>query len=76
MTLPARNPFHALRHRNFRLFFSGQFISLVGTWMQVMAQGWLVLELSNSAFLVGLVTSLEWHRRANGYFSASSLHGR
>jgi MFS family permease len=55
----ARNPFHALRHRNFRLFFTGQFVSLVGTWMQVVAQGWLVLELSNSPFLVGLVTSLE-----------------
>jgi MFS family permease len=57
--LAARHPFHALRHRNFRLFFIGQFISLVGTWMQVVAQGWLVLELSNSPFLVGLVTSLE-----------------
>jgi MFS family permease len=55
----ARNPFHALRHRNFRLFFAGQFVSLVGTWMQVVAQGWLVLELTNSPFLVGLVTSLE-----------------
>jgi MFS family permease len=55
----ARNPFHALRHRNFRLFFVGQAISLVGTWMQVVAQGWLVLQLSDSAFLVGLVTSLE-----------------
>jgi MFS family permease len=54
-----KNPFHALRHRNFRLFFIGQFTSLVGTWMQVVAQGWLVLELSNSPFLVGLVTSLE-----------------
>jgi MFS family permease len=57
--LAARNPFHALRHRNFRLFFIGQFISLAGTWMQVVAQGWLVLELSNSPFKVGLVTSLE-----------------
>ena len=55
----ARNPFHALRHRNFRLFFAGQFISLVGSWMQVVTQGWLVLELSNSPFQVGLVTSLE-----------------
>ncbi|MFN8651938.1 MAG: MFS transporter [Gemmatimonadales bacterium] len=59
MPLAARHPFHALRHRNFRLFFFGQFVSLVGTWMQVVAQGWLVLELSNSPFLVGLVTSLE-----------------
>jgi MFS family permease len=59
VTLAPRNPFHALRHRNFRLFFAGQFVSLVGTWMQVVAQGWLVLDLSNSAFLVGLVTTLE-----------------
>ncbi|HWA16709.1 MAG TPA: MFS transporter [Gemmatimonadales bacterium] len=55
----ARNPFHTLRHRNFRLFFTGQFISLVGSWMQVVTQGWLVLELSNSPFQVGLVTTLE-----------------
>lgn len=59
MSPSARNPFHALRHRNFRLFFTGQFISLVGTWMQVVTQGWLVLELSNSPFQVGLVTALE-----------------
>ncbi len=51
-------PFSALRHRNFRLFFAGQFVSLVGTWMQVVAQGWLVLELTDSAFLVGLVSAL------------------
>ena len=50
------NPFSVLvRHRNFRLFWSGQTLSLVGTWMQSMAQGWLALELTNSAFLVGLV---------------------
>lgn len=50
------NPFRTLqRHRNFRLFWFGQTVSLVGTWMQSMAQGWLALELSNSAFLVGLV---------------------
>jgi MFS family permease len=41
------------------LFFFGQFISLAGTWMQVVAEGWLVLELTDSAFLVGLVTALE-----------------
>ena len=50
--------FAALRHRNFRLFISGQFISLCGTWMQVIAQGWLVLQLTDSAFAVGLVTAL------------------
>jgi len=47
------NPFQTLqRHRNFRLFWIGQTVSLIGTWMQTMAQGWLALELSNSAFLV------------------------
>ena len=52
------NPFRVfLRHRNFRLFLIGQTLSLIGTWMQTMAQGWLALELSNSAFLVGLVAS-------------------
>ncbi|MFH1148175.1 MAG: MFS transporter [Pseudomonadota bacterium] len=47
--------FRALRHRNFRLFFLGQLTSLVGSWMQSVAQGWLVLQLTNSAFALGLV---------------------
>jgi MFS family permease len=50
--------FGALRHRNFRLFIFGQFVSLCGTWMQTVALGWLALTLSNSAFKVGLVTTL------------------
>jgi MFS family permease len=50
--------FGALRHRNFRFFITGQFISLSGTWMQVVALGWLVLEITDSAALVGLVTAL------------------
>ncbi|MGA2191757.1 MAG: MFS transporter [Nitrospirota bacterium] len=50
--------FSALRHRNFRLFFIGQSISLVGTWMQSMAQGWLVLKLTNSAFYLSLVQAM------------------
>src|SRR5215475_15998551 len=45
----------ALRHRNFCLFFVGQFISRVGFWMQGMAQGWLVYRLSQSSFMLGLV---------------------
>jgi MFS family permease len=45
----------ALRYRNFRLFFFGQSISLIGTWMQQVAMIWLVYRLSNSAFLLGLV---------------------
>jgi MFS family permease len=48
--------FRALRYRNFRLFFFGQLTSLVGTWMQIVAQGWLVLRLSNSPFKLGLVS--------------------
>jgi MFS family permease len=55
--MPALNPFKVLRHRNFRLFWFGQTLSLIGTWMQSMAQGWLALELTNNAFLVGLVAS-------------------
>ena len=56
ISLTASNPFRVLgTHRNFRLFWIGQTISLVGSWMQAMALGWLALELTNSAFLVGLV---------------------
>src|SRR5882762_8297025 len=52
------NPFTVLaRHRNFRLFWFGQTLSLIGSWMQSMAQGWLALELTNDPFLVGLVVS-------------------
>ncbi len=45
----------ALRHRNYRLFFSGQIISLIGTWMQAIAQSWLVYRLTGSSLLLGLV---------------------
>lgn len=45
--------FSALRHRNFLLFWSGAFLSNTGTWMQAVAQGWLVLTLSNSPFWLG-----------------------
>lgn len=52
------NPFAVLaRQRNFRLFWIGQTISLVGSWMQSMAQGWLALDLTDNAFLVGLVVA-------------------
>jgi len=49
----AGRAFRALRHRNFRLFFAGQLVSLVGSWMQMLAQGWLVWRLSGSAWLLG-----------------------
>lgn len=47
--------FRALRHRNFALFIGGQLISLVGTWMQSVAQAWLVYRLTGSAVLLGTV---------------------
>jgi MFS family permease len=52
------NPIRVLQvHRNFRLFWIGQTVSLIGTWMQQVGQGWLALQLSNSAFIVGLVSA-------------------
>ena len=45
----------ALQHRNFQLFFSGQLISLIGTWMQSIAESWLVYRLTGSALLLGAV---------------------
>lgn len=48
----------AFQHRNFRLFWFGQLVSLVGTQMQMVALGWLVLRISNSPFYLGLTTSL------------------
>ncbi len=51
-----RDAFRALRHRNFRLYFGGQLTSLIGTWMQTVAQSWLVLKLTNSPLMLGVVT--------------------
>jgi len=48
--------FKVFRHRNYRLFFSGQLVSLMGTWMQSVAQGWLVYSLTHSPFLLGLTS--------------------
>ncbi len=45
----------AFRYRNFRLFFSGQLISLIGTWMQIVAQSWLIYRLTGKASMLGLV---------------------
>jgi MFS family permease len=53
ITLPAT--LRSLRHRNFQLFFGGQLISLIGTWMQSMAQAWLVYRLTGSSLLLGSV---------------------
>jgi MFS family permease len=50
----------ALRHRNYRLFFTGQIVSTVGTWMQSVAMPWLALELTHSGVLVGLVLAAQF----------------
>ena len=50
----------ALKHRNYRFFWMGQLISLIGTWMQGMAQVWLVLQLTNSPFLLGLTSAIQF----------------
>ena len=56
----ARRLFAALAVRNFRLYFSGQAVSLIGTWMQSVALVWLVLELTGSAALLGLVVAVQF----------------
>jgi MFS family permease len=53
-----RRTFAALRHRNYRLFFSGQLVSVIGTWMQQVALGWLIYDISKSAFTLGWVRFL------------------
>lgn len=55
--LSGTDPFAALRYRNYRLFFTGQFVSMCGTWLQSVAQGWLVWKLTGNAFWVGVVTA-------------------
>ena len=59
---PTRRPrlLGALRHRNYRLFFGGQVISTIGTWMQSIALPWLVLQLTNNDLLVGLTLALQF----------------
>src|SRR5512143_3360881 len=51
----ASRTLRALRHRNFRIFFFGQLVSLVGSWMQSLAQGWLVWRMTESTAILGLV---------------------
>ena len=58
--VPAARPrlprtFRAMQHRNYRLYFAGQLISMAGTWMQTIAQAWLVYQLSHSELMLGVV---------------------
>src|SRR4030081_434371 len=50
----------ALRHRNYRLFLTGQVVSTIGTWMQSVAMPWLALQLTHNALLVGLVLAAQF----------------
>src|SRR5213596_1258921 len=53
-----RHTFRALRHRNYRLFFWGQLVSLIGTWMQQTAMSWFVYQITNSKLLLGIVAAV------------------
>jgi MFS family permease len=53
------SPLRALRHRSFRIFYAGQFLSLVGSWMQTVATSWLVYRLTGSALLLGITTAAQ-----------------
>jgi MFS family permease len=55
VTKAARRTFHSLRYRNYRLFFGGQIVSQTGSWMQRIALGWYVLQLTHSPFDVGVM---------------------
>jgi MFS family permease len=55
-----RNGARAFGHRNYRLFFGGQGVSLVGTWMQTVAQAWLILQLTSDPFMLGLLSAAQF----------------
>ncbi len=58
--MPFPTALRALSHRDFRVFWAGQIVSLVGTWMQRVGQAWLVLELTNSALRLGVISALQF----------------
>src|SRR5437870_6325279 len=53
-----RHTFRALRHRNYQLFFWGQLVSLIGTWMQQTAMSWFVYQITNSKLLLGVIAAM------------------
>ncbi|MEA2460295.1 MAG: hypothetical protein QOH90_472 [Actinomycetota bacterium] len=60
LTRAAGKTFRSLRIRNYRLYFAGQIVSMSGTWMQIVAQSWLVLRLTGSGVALGLITALQF----------------
>lgn len=71
-----RRTLRAFEHRNFRLYFFGQLLSQVGTWMQSVAQAWLVLEIAPSPVALGTVTALQFLPITFGSFFASVVADR
>ena len=59
MPIATASPLRALRHRSFRIFYGGQFLSLIGSWMQTVATSWLVYRLTGSALLLGVTTAAQ-----------------
>jgi MFS family permease len=74
MSFPAG--LRALNHRDFRLFWTGQLVSLIGTWMQSVGQSWLVLELTNSPFKLGLIGTLQFGPMLLFSFPAGAIADR
>jgi MFS family permease len=66
----------ALAHRDFRLFIGGQLVSLIGTWMQSVGQAWLVLELTNSPFRLGMIGTLQFAPMLLFSFAAGAISDR
>ena len=60
MAVTLARTFESLRVRNYRMFFAGQVVSWTGTWVQWVAQGWLVLRLTQSGLGLGIVTAIQW----------------
>src|SRR5204863_3281538 len=60
LTMPLPRGLRAFAHRDYRLFWAGQLVSRVGTWMQSVGQAWLVLELTNSPLKLGLISTLQF----------------
>ncbi len=59
-SIAASSGMRAFRHRNYRLFYAGQTISLIGTWMQSVAQAWLVLQLTGAPIALGVIAAAQF----------------
>src|SRR2546430_1649785 len=66
----------AFRYRDFRLFWTGQLVSLVGSWMQSVGQAWIVLELTHSPFKLGVISALQFGPMLFLSFLAGALADR